>query len=389
MKNCRFCGTPMEDDVMVCPNCGGTQMTITQPEPAPEGKKNLGLLIGLGAGAVVLVLIIVAVLVIPKIKNKNKPEPDPETGSVTVSGDETTGDDAPVPATQAYSFVTDDNGANVTVEVTDDNGDTHYYYQAIDPSATNAAGEPDPVPATVTVAQDDPAVAPAAPTSPSSGKNPTGAARTTAPAKTTAPSGADPTRPTSPSSGKGDDVVKNTMDILKSGTFALVGTMTTAGESLPMTMIKRGNDLRMASQFQDINIEIIVIGEKTYLISNQYKAYVEMTEAMRESLGMDAEMFDFGEFGFDFNLSSDQMEQGTAAYKGKQVKTYTAAVSDSTMVFFVDGSKVVKIEIGDGTDADSVIEINELRANVTDADFAIPEGYTQQSYVEFFANMMS
>ena len=262
-----------------------------------------------------------------------------------------------------YQYLTDANGANVTVAVTDAEGNTHYYLQMVKPGTANPADPTAAAPETIVDESGNIVTV----------TNPEGE-----------PAGDAPVSYVQVAT---NDTVSKAIDILNGESFGLYGTMKTDGETVPMAFIKRGKDIRMTAKMQGISLDLAVLGGTKYLISTTKKSYIELTDTVASTLGLD-----MSDLNLDFSAAKGdggQMVEDAAQYNGKQVQVFTSAGSDNIMKFYVDGDKVVKIEFYDMNGVCStLIETDEIRGDITAADIEIPADYEKKSYLSFIADIM-
>lgn len=330
---------------------------------------------------VVLLAVVLAFACVFTACNNNKK--DPGKANVTEGGltSLTTLVTYAVSETQ-YQYITGTDGAPVTVAVTDADGATHYYIQAVKPDEQSAQSSTE-APATVTVtdAQGEPVMV-------------TNVEGSSVIATETVPTTAGST-PSAPAAANTELVpvtenkaVDRFIDMLNSGTFGIYGTMSSDGETIPMTFIKDGSDVRMSAQLSGIEMDLASLDGKIYLISNSKKSYIEMTDSIMNSLGLDLDdmSLDFGQISNSGGLVEDD-----AQYNGKAVKTYTSTSQEGFMKFYVDNDDLVKLEMYDPQGrCTTMIEPTQIKGKdqLTAADLAIPEDYEKKSYVSFIADIM-
>ena len=96
-----------------------------------------------------------------------------------------------------------------------------------------------------------------------------------------------------------DSAVPAFIETLNSGRFLLRGTMRdyTDGETIPITFMKSDENIRMSAELSGIALDMAQIDGTIYLISSGKKSYIEMTESIMNTLGLDPDDLDldFGE----------------------------------------------------------------------------------------------
>ena len=329
---------------------------------------------------IVIMAAILAVVCVFTACKKNKPTPSGTDASNTTSSKYV--ETLAVSETQ-YQFVTNADGSFVTVAVTDADGVTHYYMQGIRGAAATSSSTVPPATVTVTDAQGEPVMV-------TDAEGQSVVATETDPAATQAQQ--TPSTPAVPAENTElipiatNETVDKFIDILNSGKFGLYGKMTSEGESIPITFIKNGSDVRMSAEMSGISMDMASIDGTMYLISNEKKSYIELTDSIMSTLGLD-----IGELELDFGevASGNELIEDDGEYNGKAVKIYTSTAPDGILKFYVDGDKLVKIEMYDLEGiCHTMIETEKVRGDITAADIEIPADYEKKSYVSFIADLM-
>ena len=296
---------------------------------------------------IALVLMLACALAACGNKNKDKTPANthPQAGEVTTA--------SPIIAVSEtqYQYVTDANGEYETVIMTDAAGESHAYLKAV--RSTDVSGTQ--VSPTVT----DNSGASAA-----------------LPAQTQIEIINDTT------------AVSDFVNMFKSGSFRLEGTMVSDGESVPMGIIVSGSDMRMKANMENTQFEIALINKKIYLINPEKKTYMEVGALLKSIVGIDESMFTemtdiFKNYG---TISVDKLSKTSATYNGKTVDCYTTTpLSDGgTNKFYVDNGKVVCIETYEASGVcTSKLDISIASGNVSASDVAISSGYTKSSMTSF------
>ena len=182
------------------------------------------------------------------------------------------------------------------------------------------------------------------------------------------------------------DVVSSFIEILNSGAFEMDGYITTEGEKMPLSFACCGTNVRMGTEIEGIALDFAIIDDVTYLISDNSKSYIELTDTIKNSLGFDDETISFDGFG---TISNDATTHSEATYNGKAVDCYTATSAEGDIKFYVDGESLVKIEMytPEGI-CTTMIETTLVRGGLTLADLQVPADYEKKSYVSFVADLM-
>ncbi|MBQ6021074.1 MAG: hypothetical protein IJL26_12955 [Clostridia bacterium] len=275
-----------------------------------------------------------------------------------------------------YQFVTNADGSFVTVAVTDADGVTHYYLQGVKAGAADPSGAEAPATVTVTDAQGEPVMV-----TDVEGQSVVATETVPAAAASDAPVQNTELIPIAKSA-----IVDQFVDMLNGGRFGIYGKMTSEGESIPITFLKNGDDIRMSAEMSGIALDMASIGGKMYLISNERKSYIELTDSIMDTLGLDISQLDldFGEVA-----TGNELVEDDGQYNGKAVKIYTSTAPEGILKFYVDGDKIAKIEMYDLEGiCHTMIETSNVRGDITAADIAIPGDFEKKSYVSFIADIM-
>ena len=78
-------------------------------------------------------------------------------------------------------------------------------------------------------------------------------------------------------------------DVYRSGKFYVKGSVTDSdGETNPMELAITDGSVYMLTAVSDISMGVMIGGGKTYLVSPQHRAYVELSKTVMSVLGMDS-----------------------------------------------------------------------------------------------------
>lgn len=185
-----------------------------------------------------------------------------------------------------------------------------------------------------------------------------------------------------------DSAVPAFIETLNSGRFLLRGTMRdyTGGETIPITFMKSDENIRMSAELSGIALDMAQIDGTLYLISSGKKSYIEMTESIMNTLGLDPDDLDldFGEVDEGGDPDWTQRE-----YDGRTVECCIITTEVGILEFYVENGTVLMLRLLDPSGVcHTEIDVEEFRGGVTQEEIAIPADYEKKSYVSFIADIM-
>lgn len=133
-------------------------------------------------------------------------------------------------------------------------------------------------------------------------------------------------------------------DILKNGTFYMVGSMTDkTGTSTPMEIAITPDSIYMLSDFSGVPMGMLIKNEKLYMIYPDKKAYLELSDSIMSMAGLDmdelvnSENINFGTYG---ELSAaDRVTE--VEHNGRTCQVYHFNVESGESRVYMDGTKLV------------------------------------------------
>ena len=155
--------------------------------------------------------------------------------------------------------------------------------------------------------------------------------------------------------------------IMKTGKFTLGTVVDTVDEkgnsvSIPSTVMVSGNNICTSMKYSGMNIRLLVLNGKVYMIMPDLKVYVEMR---KEDLGG----LDFGNMNFDDN----QTYAGSffSTYNGKTctVDTYRSEDGSLTDYYFLDGKWAMLN--GHSEKPENSRTITDFKAGVNESYFSL------------------
>ena len=185
-----------------------------------------------------------------------------------------------------------------------------------------------------------------------------------------------------PDTGVVTDKYPESIDAFFKGTYYLNGSIADGSSSVVVRMAvnKAGTEVDLPLD-GSINVGLYSKGKKTYmkLTSGTKKYYIELTESIRDSLGIDFSEL-LGEIALvkDGDPGSPVLTKGT--YEGKECDIYTFSQDDTSAVkFYAIGDDVVQLVATDVENNDvAVIHINELSSKIP-SDMLTISGYKATS----------
>ena len=150
--------------------------------------------------------------------------------------------------------------------------------------------------------------------------------------------------PEAPDSGKAPESAE--YDILRSGSFYMVGTMIDGtGTESPMEIAITPDSIYMMSDFSGAAMGMLVSNKKVYMIYPAKKAYLEMSDSLMSMAGLDiseltaSDSLDFSTYGA---LSeADSVTESTINGKACQVYHFRSDTEESRI--YMDGTKLVRL----------------------------------------------
>ncbi len=164
-------------------------------------------------------------------------------------------------------------------------------------------------------------------------------------------------------------------DILKSGNFYMVGSMTDkTGTTTPMEIAITKNSIYMLSDFSGAAMGMLIKDEKLYMIYPDKKAYLELSDSIMSMAGLDmdelisSDSINFGSYG---ELTSAAAVTETV-YNGRTCQVYHFNVESGESRVYMDGTKLVSLASYDSNGKFlTSTDITSISANVP-ADRSAP-----------------
>lgn len=150
------------------------------------------------------------------------------------------------------------------------------------------------------------------------------------------------------SGGTSSSVAPNSseFDILKSGTFYMKGDMVdSSGTSSPMEIAMTPSTMFVLSDFSGASMGILIKDKNVYMIYEDKKAYLELSESIMSMAGLDInELTSSGNINFSsLGSLSDADSVEEEEYRGKTCQVYHFTDSSGDKRIYMDGTKLMRI----------------------------------------------
>lgn len=193
-----------------------------------------------------------------------------------------------------------------------------------------------------------------------------------------------------PSSSGGNTVSgKNEYEILRTGTFYVKGSMVDeTGLDTPMEWAKTPDSFYALSDFEGMDMGMLIKNNEMYMIYTEKKAYLKMSDEIMKFANLDvSELTEAADSQFNFvtwPALSEAEKTSTAAHDGHSCTVYHFTSDGGTEKrIYLDGEKLVRIAnySANGTFV-SALDVDEVSAtppaNTTEppSDFKAYEGIT-------------
>lgn len=183
------------------------------------------------------------------------------------------------------------------------------------------------------------------------------------------------------------DAALKVINAFFTGTYYIDGDMLNGTEKLPLEMAMNGSDYQIFTEMEGIDICIMNLGGKLYLMAPNDKKYTEVNAALKKMMGINDDMFnfEFTKVKFDAYSPSSVTDAG---YKGKKAVCYTYK-DDSTKLDFIAVDNEIKqltMYTSNGT-AETVIIADEFTDKIPSEMFNF-KGYSKTNIISFMTSFM-
>ncbi len=191
----------------------------------------------------------------------------------------------------------------------------------------------------------------------------------------------------------------NEYNILRSGTFYVTGTMIeNTGVDSPLEMAVTPNSVYMMSEFEGLDMGMLIYDEKLYMIYPEKKAYMEMDDSIMNMAGLSIEEL-MGEGNIDFSSFGrleDAFNVTEEKVKGVNCTVYHIMDDDGMLRVYMSGSKIMRFAsyTAEGKFI-TATEIDSISPSVPAGMDAPPEDYKcykgvvgMMSFMAFFTDIL-
>ncbi len=135
-------------------------------------------------------------------------------------------------------------------------------------------------------------------------------------------------------------------DILRSGTFYMVGTMIdSTGTESPMEIAITPDSIYMMSDFGGVDMGMLIRNKKVYMICPEKKAYLEMSDSLMSMAGIDISELTASD-SLDFSTYGDLSEADSvtvATHNGRECMVYHFLSETEESRIYIDDTKIVRL----------------------------------------------
>lgn len=206
------------------------------------------------------------------------------------------------------------------------------------------------------------------------------------------PETTQPAQTTEPASEASAALTQTEYDIYRSGTFYVTGSVTdSSGATNPMEMAVTEDSIYMLTSVSDVKMGVMIGGGKTYLVSPENRAYIELSGAVMSMLGMDSSKLaapsnfnfsDMPELSAAENVTETELS-GTTCRKYE----FTAQTGKKTCVYMA-GARLLQIDIlaEDGTLVNRMA-FDSVSGEIPSDRIAPPTYYEKKGLLAFISMM--
>ena len=210
----------------------------------------------------------------------------------------------------------------------------------------------------------------------------TAPAETTAPAEESLPAEADAPQET----------VFTEYDIYRSGKFYVKGTvMTDDGEVNPMEMAITDGSVYMLTSASGVKMGVMIGGGKTYLVSPEHRAYIELSKSVMSMLGMDpAKLTVPSSFNFsDMPPLTEAESVNDTTLNGAACQEYVfRSASGKKVCVYMSGTRLLQTDMYNTDGAlYNRMTFDSVSAEIPDDRKAPPTYYEKKGLLGFIAMM--
>ncbi|MCD7827705.1 MAG: hypothetical protein LUG85_04135 [Clostridiales bacterium] len=197
---------------------------------------------------------------------------------------------------------------------------------------------------------------------------------------------------TAPSSSSNTNTNANEtaeIEAFLSGSFYMVFTSSSDSSSSPIEMAISGNDFQMSMDMDGMTLSALYLDGSFYLINPENDTYIELSETLMSTLGLD--MSEYTDITSEFNMSDVEftsVDRSEVVIDDEDLVMYTYTSAGSIVYFYIDGTDLVMLEIGDnsGNTSETLI-FDDFSASIP-ANMLTVSGYTESGFLSFFTSMV-
>ena len=189
------------------------------------------------------------------------------------------------------------------------------------------------------------------------------------------------------------ETVLTEYDIYRTGHFYVKGTVTDSdGETNPMELAITDGSVYMLTAVSDVKMGVMIGGGKTYLVSPENRAYIELSKSVMSVLGIDPDKLAMpSNFNFsDMKPLSEATEINDVTLNGVACKEYVfRSSSGKKSCIYMDGTRLLQTDMfnADGS-LYNRMTFESVSAEIP-ADRQAPPTYYEKKGLLGFISMMS
>lgn len=195
---------------------------------------------------------------------------------------------------------------------------------------------------------------------------------------------------------EGESVVETNLgagvELFASGVYYLEGMIYSSDSPLPIALATDGENLQLETTVSDINIGVLVLGDKSYVIQPSKSQYTELSDTLIKVLGLE-DTFNISELqGIKTSGDEDanaKIEQMSVTINGENGLCTTYIYEENSLKLYSIGDKLVQVDYyeKDGT-LNMQLVIDEITGQIP-ADQLTLKGMNQVSVTNFMSSFVS
>lgn len=184
-----------------------------------------------------------------------------------------------------------------------------------------------------------------------------------------------------------NDTVLSAIDAFFKGKYYFDGNMIQDGSSSPFEIAMNGEDFVVYSEMESIDIGILSLEGKMYLLNPDEKKYIHLSKSLQDTLDIDLDSlkFEFVETTFDGYSPSSVVE---GLYNSEPAVCYTYENGESHLEFVVVNEEIKQITQYDQKgNAKSVLQADEFSVEFSEDEISL-NGYKKTNMISFMKDMI-